>query len=120
MTRSTHPLFANTAIAAIATVALFSAGASMAQEATHDNWQQASTSSKSRAEVVAELEAARQSGLTETLSDGYLALAPKQRQRDEVLAQTLRAKASGELKAINAPVYDFMPMAILQLPRSAN
>ena len=116
MTRSTRQLFA---IATIATVALFSAGASMAQEATADNWLLAATSSKTKDAVVAELEAARQSGLTEAWSDGYLAPAPNQRLRDDVRAQTLRARASGELKAINAQVYDFTPMAALQQPRTA-
>ena len=58
-------------IAAIAAASLLSAGAAFAQEATPDTWLQVQ-STKSRADVSAELVAARQSGLTKAWSAGYM------------------------------------------------
>lgn len=115
MTRSTHQVLA---IVAIAAASLLSAGASLAQEATADISLPSAAGSNSRASVVSELDAARQSGLMQAWSDGYLAPSPNQRQRVDVRAQTLRAKASGELKAINAQAYDFKPKATLLLSPS--
>ena len=59
------------AIAAVAAASLFSAGAALAQEATPDTWLQVQ-STKSRADVGAELFAARQAGLTKAWSAGYM------------------------------------------------
>ena len=96
------------AIAAVAAASLFSAGAALAQEATPDTWLQVQ-STKSRADVGAELFAARQSGLTKAWSAGYMEPLRNSALRAEVRARTLQAIQSGELKAINAEVYDFQP-----------
>ena len=88
--------------------ALLGTGA-FAQEATPDTWLQAAQSTKTRAEVSAELAAARASGLTKAWSAGYMEPVRSHALRAEVRARTLQAIQSGELKAINAEVYDFRP-----------
>ena len=108
MTTTTRQLLT---VAAIATASLLSAGTVFAQEATPDTWLQAAQSTKSRAEVSAELAAARQSGLTKAWSAGYMEPVRSHALRAEVRAQTLRAIESGELAAINAEVYSFKPAA---------
>ena len=108
MTTTTRQLLT---VAAIATASLLSAGTVFAQEATPDTWLQAAKSTKSRAEVSAELAAARKSGLTKAWSAGYMEPVRSQALRAEVRAQTLRAIESGELAAINAEVYSFKPAA---------
>ena len=97
------------AVAAITTASLLSAGASFAQEATPDTWLQSAVSTKSMAEVAAELATARQSGLTEAWSDGYIEPQLGSLPRAEVKARTVQALASGEVDAINAQVYSFTP-----------
>ncbi len=104
MTNNTRHLLA---IAAIAATSLLSSGAVFAQEATPDTWLQTAHSSKSRADVSAELFAARQSGLTKSWSAGYMEPLRSHALRAEVRAQTVQAIRSGELKAINAEVYTF-------------
>lgn len=98
------------AVTAVATAALLGAGSAIAQEATPDTWMQ-SGGSKTRAEVQAELVAARQSGLTKAWSAGYMEPLRSRLVRAEVKADTVRAIASGEFKAINAEVYSFTPAA---------
>ena len=98
-------------IAAIAAASLLSAGTVFAQEATPDTWLQTAQSTKSRADVSAELAAARKSGLTRSWSAGYMEPVRSHALRAEVKAQTARAIQSGELKAINAEVYSFTPAA---------
>jgi hypothetical protein len=98
------------AVAAVAAASLFSAGAAFAQEATPDTWLQVQ-STKSRADVSAELFAARQSGLTKAWSAGYMEPVRSSALRATVKASTLQAIASGEMKAINAEVYSFVPAA---------
>ena len=98
------------AIAAVAAASLFSAGAALAQEATPDTWLQVQ-STKSRADVSAELFAARQSGLTKAWSAGYMEPVRSHALRAEVRANTLQAIHTGEVKAINAEVYSFKPAA---------
>lgn len=98
---STKQLFT---IAAIAAASLLSAGAAFAQEATPDTWLQTLKSTKTRAEVSAELAAARQSGLTKAWSAGYIEPMRSQALRAEVRNATVEAIRSGELKAINAEV----------------
>ena len=93
-------------IAAIAAASLLSAGAAFAQEATSDAWMQ-TASSKSRADVSAELVAARQSGLTKAWSAGYMEPVRSHALRATVRASTLQAMQNGELAAINAEVYSF-------------
>ena len=98
-------------IAAMAAASLLSAGAAFAQEATSDAWMQAA-STKSRADVSAELVAARQSGLTKSWSAGYMEPVRSHALRATVRASTLQAMQSGELAAINAEVYSFTPPAM--------
>ena len=101
-------------IAAIAAASLLSAGAALAQEATPDTWLQVQ-STKSRADVSAELFAARQSGLTKAWSAGYMEPVRSHALRAEVRANTLQAIASGEVRAINAEVYGGVPAGALRL-----
>ncbi len=101
-------------IAAMAAASLFSAGAAFAQEATSDAWMQ-TAGTKSRADVSAELVAARQSGLTKAWSAGYMEPLRSHALRATVQASTLQAVQSGELAAINAEVYSFTPRAIQAL-----
>jgi hypothetical protein len=86
------------------------AGSAFAQEATPDTWQQ-TASTLSRADVAAELAAARASGLTRAWSAGYIEPLRSQALRSEVQARTLQAIERGELKAINAEVYGAVPVA---------
>jgi hypothetical protein len=99
------------AVATIAAASLLSAGAVFAQEATPDTWLQAAHSTKTRADVSAELFAARAAGLTKAWSAGYMEPVRSHALRVEVKAQTAQAIASGELKAINAEVYSYQPVA---------
>ena len=107
-----------TLIAATA-IALLSTGAAFAQEATSDAWMQSAQRSTTRADVSADLAAARQSGLTKAWSAGYMEPLRNSALRAEVRTQTLQAIASGELKAINATVYGFSPAAPMQLSQAA-
>lgn len=97
-------------IAAMAAASLLSAGAAFAQEATSDAWMQ-TAGTKTRADVSAELVAARQSGLTKAWSAGYMEPVRSHALRATVRANTLQAVQSGELAAINAEVYSFTPRA---------
>ncbi|HQC96753.1 MAG TPA: hypothetical protein PK306_13695 [Aquabacterium sp.] len=108
MTTTTRQVFA---IATIAAASLLSAGAAFAQEATPDTWLSAAQTTKSRADVSAELFAARKTGLTKAWSAGYMEPVRSHALRAEVKAQTARAIASGEVRAINAEVYSFVPPA---------
>ncbi len=104
---------------AATTIALLSSGAAFAQEATPDTWLQTAHSSKSRADVSAELVAARQSGLTKSWSAGYMEPLRSHALRAEVRAQTVQAIRSGELKAINAEVYGYTPATSLRLSQAS-
>ena len=88
---------------AASAVALLGTSA-FAQEATPDTWLQAAQSTVTRAQVSADLAAARASGLTKAWSAGYIEPVRSSAQRAEVKAQTVQAIRSGELKAINAEV----------------
>jgi hypothetical protein len=105
-------------VTAIAAAALLSAGAAFAQEATPDTWLQTAVSTKSRADVSAELVAARQSGLTKAWSAGYMEPVRSHLVRAEVKAATARAIATGEVKAINAEVYSFVPTAPVRVSQA--
>ena len=105
-------------IAAIAATALLSAGSVFAQEATPDTWMNAGLSGKSRAEVSTELAAARKSGLTKSWSAGYIEPVQSHLLRAQVKASTQQAIASGEVKAINAEVYSFTPVAAQKLAQA--
>jgi hypothetical protein len=105
-------------IAAMAAASLFSAGAAFAQEATSDAWMQ-TAGTKSRADVSAELVAARQSGLTKAWSAGYMEPVRSPALRAEVQARTLQAIQSGELKAINSEVYGYGPHAAMRVSQAS-
>lgn len=99
------------ATAALATSALFSTGA-FAQEANPDTWT-AVHSSQTRAAVVADLATARDAGLAQVMTEGYIEpLRASTVQRAEVRQQTLQAIRSGEVKAINAEVAGLAPAAV--------
>lgn len=104
-------------VAAIAAASLLSAGAALAQEATADTWLQAQ-STMSRADVSAELAAARKSGMTRAWSAGYMEPVRHSALRAEVRATTMQAIASGELRAINAEVHDGAPVRALRLSQA--
>ena len=105
-------------IAAIALTAA-AAGSALAQEATPDSWLQSVQSTKSRADVSAELTAARQSGLTKAWSAGYMEPVRSPALRAEVQARTLQAIQSGELKAINSEVYGDGPHAAMRVSQAS-
>lgn len=91
----------------IAAAALAFVGATaFAQEATSDDWK-AIASSKSRAEVQAELQQARASGLTKSWSAGYVEKLNSSKTRAEVIAATIAARNSGELEAIDSEAFAF-------------
>ncbi len=106
-------------IAAIALTAA-AAGSAFAQEATPDSWLQGVQSTKSRAEVSAELVAARQTGLIQSATEGYIEPVRNSALRAEVRARTLQAIQSGEVNAINAEVYGYLPAGSLKLSQAAN
>ena len=105
-------------IAAIALTAA-AAGSAFAQEAAPDSWLQGVQSTKSRADVGAELFAARQAGLTKAWSAGYMEPVRNSALRAEVRARTLQAIQSGEVNAINAEVYGYQPAGTLKLSQAA-
>ncbi|GAB4038988.1 MAG: hypothetical protein Fur0014_08330 [Rubrivivax sp.] len=82
------------------------AGAAFAQEATSDAWMSAAAT-KSRAEVLAELQQARASGLTKSWSAGYIEPLKATASRTAVASAARSARASGELERINAEAWHF-------------
>ena len=106
-------------IVSIAAAALLSAGSVFAQEATPDTWMNAGLSGKTRAEVSTELAAARKSGLTKSWSAGYMEPVQTRLLRAQVKSTTLQAVNSGEVKAINAEVYSFTPVAAQKVAQAA-
>ncbi len=93
---------------AIAAVAAFSGTAAFAQEATSDAWMNAA-STKTRAEVQAELQQARADGSIRFSRAGYIETLKSTKSRDAVTAETLAARSTGELAHINAEVYGYVP-----------
>ena len=91
---------------AIAAVAAFSGAAAFAQEATSDAWMNAA-STKTRAEVQAELQQARADGSIRFSRAGYIETLTSTKSRDAVKAETLAARSTGELAHINAEVYGY-------------
>lgn len=89
---------------AIASFAI--AGSAFAQEASSDAWMNAA-STKSRAQVQAELKQARADGSMKTMSAGYLNPVLNAKSRDAVRAETLAAARSGELARIDAEAASF-------------
>lgn len=90
----------------IAVVALAFAGSAFAQEATSDAWMNAAAT-KSRAEVQAELQQARASGLTKSWSAGYIEKLNSTQSRADVALAARTARASGEADRINAEAWHF-------------
>ncbi len=90
----------------IAAVALAFAGSSFAQEATSDAWMGAAAT-KSRAEVQAELQQARASGLTKSWSAGYMEKMSSSSSRADVALAARSARSSGEIDRINAEAWHF-------------
>lgn len=88
-----------------ALIALFGAGAAVAQEATPDTWIAAGATTKSRADVQAELAQARRDGSIKAASAGYLPRIASTLSREQVRADVAAARASGELAALNGEVY---------------
>lgn len=93
-------------ILAIATFALAAGGSAFAQEATSDAWMDAA-STKSRADVMAELKQARADGSIRAVSAGYLNPIVSQKSRADVRAEVLAAARSGELQRVDAEAYAF-------------
>lgn len=96
MTSTTTRLFAALALS------LAAAAPVMAQEATPDTWISAAQSTKTRAQVVAELATARANGTIKSWSAGYMDKTPSTAQREAVRTVARQALASGEIAAINA------------------
>ena len=92
--------------ALIAAVALTLAGSAFAQEATSDAWMGAAAT-KSRAEVQAELQQARATGLTKSWSAGYMEKLNSTASRSDVALAARSARANGELDRINAEAWHF-------------
>ena len=78
-----------------------------AQEATPDTWMREAGASKSRQEVLAELQAARKDGTTNAVSANYdfVRRSPSVKTREEVRAELAQARASGEYAAMNSEAY---------------
>jgi Domain of unknown function (DUF4148) len=111
----------NTRILAAA-LSLAFAGTAFASEATLDT--SAFVSTKSRAEVRAELIQARAAGLLQVNEADFVAVAPRSeapagKTRAEVIAETRAAVASGEFKALNAEALSYLPAATQKSMASA-
>lgn len=89
------------AAAALALSAALTGGAAVAQEATSDAWM-AAPSTLSRGEVQAQLQQARRDGTIRAWSAGYIEPVKSAKLRAQVVAETLAARRSGELDAIQA------------------
>ena len=92
---------------ALSTIAFAAAsGSAFAQEATSDAWMNV-VSTKTRAEVSAELGAARADGSIKAVSAGYITPIVSQKTRAQVHQEVLAAARSGELERLVAEAYDF-------------
>lgn len=91
-----------------ATLVAITGGSAFAQEATPDHWMSAS-SSKSRAQIQAELVAARKDGSIKAGGSSYdfAGRAASTKPRAQVRAEAEAARASGELAAINGEAHGF-------------
>ncbi|MDH4391436.1 MAG: hypothetical protein QE285_08435 [Aquabacterium sp.] len=107
-------------IAAIALTAAAAAGSAFAQEATPDTWLHSAKSTASGADVSADLQAARQPGLTRAWSAGYIEPVRNPALRAEVQARTLQAIQSGGLKVINSEVFSNTQASSTRLTRASS
>lgn len=96
--------------AATAAIALLGAASVFAQEATPDTWIHEAASTKSRAQVSAELQQARKDGTIKFGSAGYMERNDAGRTRLQVQAEVIAARRSGELAEINAEAHAFGPV----------
>ena len=80
--------------------------AALAQEATPDTWMNA-TSSKSRDVVRAELRQAQQDGSIVSEAYNFAGRTPSITTREQVRAELVAAKTSGEFEALNAESHSF-------------
>jgi len=95
----------NTAKTLIAVAFSFAAiGSAVAKEATSDAWMNID-SSKSRAQVQAELAQARADGSIRAFSAGYIPSVASSKTRAEVVAELSAARKSGELDRIHAEAW---------------
>ena len=72
------------------------AGAAAAQGIAANAWMEF-PSTKSRAEVLAELKQARQDGSMKVLAEGYIESVPSTKTREQVMAELIAARARGEV-----------------------
>jgi len=98
----------NTTLRLIAALTLSAAAAApvLAQEATPDTWLQQAQSTKTRAQVQAELAAARADGSINAWAPGYMERVASTQSREAVRAVTRAAIANGEVAAINSETHD--------------
>jgi hypothetical protein len=89
-----------------AAIAIAAVGPVAAQEADSDAWMTIQ-STKTHAQVQAELAQARADGSIKVLSLGYLPTVQASRSRSEVQAEVMAARRSGELDRIDAEAYAF-------------
>jgi len=95
-------------IAGLAFAAIGSAA--FAQEATSDAWMNAA-SSRSSDQVRAELFQARKDGSIKATSAGYMEKTVSVKSRQEVSAEAIAARHSGELAALGGEAQAFAPAA---------
>lgn len=97
----------NTTLRLIAAFTLSAAAAApvLAQEATPDTWMKVQAT-KTRAQVQAELAAARADGSINAWAPGYMERVASTQSREAVRAVTRAAIASGEVAAINSEAHD--------------
>ncbi|MEO7244674.1 MAG: DUF4148 domain-containing protein [Rubrivivax sp.] len=91
---------------ALATFTFAAAGSAFAQEATSDAWMHASTT-KTVAQVHAELVQARADGSIKAVSIGYIDKLVSSQPRADVAAAASQALRSGEIDRLNAEAYAF-------------
>lgn len=107
-----------TRLIAALSLSLAAAAPVLAQEATPDTWLSSFQSTKTRAQVNAELATARADGTIKSGSTGYIEKVAVSQPREAVREATRRAMASGEIAAINREAYD-VPAAQGTAKRSA-
>jgi hypothetical protein len=96
-------------------IALIGSGAAFAQEASADTWTQAA-GSKSRAQVVAELQQARADGSIHAVERGYIEPFTPALSRAQVRVELANARINGQLDAINAQAQAFAPLRVVNVP----
>jgi hypothetical protein len=103
--RIKEPIMKAYALIVAASVLAF-AGSTFAQEAESDAWKSI-TSTQSRADVLADLQKARATGMTRSWSAGYMEKMSSTQSREQVASAARSARSSGELDLINAEAFHF-------------